>query len=206
MSETIMKSFKEYITESKKVFCFKVKIAGDCPDKCETLMKEALAKFDPVKIKAGKRTPIQENPLDFPGHNNVAISVFEVDVNYPATSPMIRSALATQLKMSEECIKVRTPAEQAEMDLNQEHMKTPEGETAHKDALLTKDYETNSEGQNLVGDKHVSNFLKELDKISAERKAKTVKHEGKDEGGMSDPEFEEPKDGRKSPVGQGSKK
>ena len=45
-----MKSFKEYLTESKKTYHFKVKIAGHEGKDATNRMKEALAQFDPVKI------------------------------------------------------------------------------------------------------------------------------------------------------------
>jgi dissimilatory sulfite reductase (desulfoviridin) alpha/beta subunit len=35
-----MKSFKDYLTESKKTYDFKVKIAGDCPKDCVKKIKE----------------------------------------------------------------------------------------------------------------------------------------------------------------------
>ena len=124
------------------------------------------------------------------------VHTFDVDCEYPTTSPMLRDIISEKLKISQSLIRVRTPGEQRELELNQEHMKTP----GNGESLLEKDYDKNDEGQKLVGETHVSNFLKELDKINAERKAKIVKHEGKEEGGMSDPVFEEPKDGNKSPL------
>lgn len=187
-------SFKDYLTESKKNYGFRVKIAGSIPEKCESRMKECLAKYDCTKVKSVSRTPIQESPLDFPTLKNLEVHTFDVDCNYPTTSPALRDHISEVLGIPQSCIRVRNPQEQAELELNQEHMKLPgEGES-----LLEKDYEANAEGQKLVGNAHVSNFLKELDKLNADRKAKIVKHEGKEEGGMSDPEFEEPKDGTKS--------
>lgn len=189
-------SFKTYLAESKKTYGFRVKIAGDLPDSCEKRMKECLAKYDCSSVKSVGRTPIQESPLDFPTLKNMEVHTFDVDCNYPSTSPAIRDHLSEILGIAQSCIRVRTPMEQAEIEMNQEYMKKPDGEGA----LLEKDYEKNDDGQKLVGETHVSSFLKELDKINAERKASIVKHEGKEEGGMSDPEFEEPKDSNKSPL------
>ena len=53
-----MKNFKEYITESTKVYPFKVKIAGDIPENFEKNMKSALSKFSVESMSKGKRTPI----------------------------------------------------------------------------------------------------------------------------------------------------
>jgi hypothetical protein len=35
-----MKTFKEYLTESKKVYNFKIKVAGDLPEDFEKNLKE----------------------------------------------------------------------------------------------------------------------------------------------------------------------
>ena len=40
-----MKSFKEYLTESKKTYDFRIKIAGDLPEGADKMMKTALEKF-----------------------------------------------------------------------------------------------------------------------------------------------------------------
>jgi hypothetical protein len=193
----MLSSFKQYLAENKKTYSFKVKIAGDIPKKCESTMKDCLAKLDCTTVKSVSRTPITESPLEFPEVKNVEVHTFELDCNYPSTSPQVLISIAEALGIPQSMIRVRTPMEEHELVINQAYMKKPDG----TNSLLEKDYEKNADGQKLVGDAHVSNFLKELDKINAERKAKIVKHEGKEEGGMSDPEFEEPTDSNKSPLG-----
>ena len=170
-----MFTFKDYLTESKKTYSFRVKVCGDLPKDATKRIKDALAKYDPIKVGSAKRTPIQENPLDFPGKKNMSVSIFDVDVNYPAISPAISAALSDCLGCSMDCIIVRTPAEEAETILNQAHMAVP----GTGESLLTKDYENNDEGQKVVGQAHVSNFLKELGKVSADLKKATKVAQGK---------------------------
>jgi hypothetical protein len=198
-----MFGFKQYLIESKKTYSFRVKIAGDCPQKCEALMKDALVKHQCTKVSKGKRTPVQENPHDFPELKNMEVSLFDVECDYPATSQQVLDQIPTTLNLPLSVIRVRTPAEQAEADLNQENI-YPNGK--EKGALLDKDYETNTEGQKVVGDTHVSNFLKELEKINAERKAKTVKTEASEKVESSAPEYDTPKDGQTSPLAKGKTK
>ena len=62
-----MKSFTEYLTESKKVYEFKIKVAGECPKDCASQVKKALAQYKVEKCSAGKSTPIQETQEEFPG-------------------------------------------------------------------------------------------------------------------------------------------
>jgi hypothetical protein len=196
-TESIMTSFKEYLSESKKTYPFRVKVAGEIQKNLAARVKEALAKYDCKKVSVAKRTPIQETHMDFPELKNIEVNTFEIELNYPTTSFVLRNDLAERLNISQALIKVRNPMEEAEAEMNHAHMLAP----GQGESLLEKDYETNADGQKLVGQDHVTSFLKELNKINAEHKAKIVKHEGKEEGGMSDPEFETPKEGRKSPLG-----
>ena len=164
-----MFKFKDYLMESKKTYAFKVKVCGDVPKDATTRMKTALAEFDPEKISSGKRTPIQETPIDFPEKKNVEVTSFNVELNYPTISPAVRRAVAHCLAVSEDCIKVRTPAEELEIAMNMAHAKVP----GQGESLLTKDYENNDEGQKVVGQAHIGSFLKELQKTSADLKKAT---------------------------------
>jgi hypothetical protein len=157
-----MKTFTEYLTESKKTYDFKIKIAGQAPEKCVAKIKEALAMYDVASCSAGKRTPIQETHFDFPDHKNVEVTVFEVCLNYPVTSAQIRAAVANGCNKAENEIRVRNPQEEAETILN--HANDQKSEKS----LLDLDYES-SDNQKLVGDKHVMSMLKELTKNKKEQ-------------------------------------
>ena len=152
-----MKSFKEYIIESKQVYEFKVKIAGDLPKDCSMLIKRALSKFHVESCSSGKSTPIQETQTDFPSHQNVAVTIFDVATSYPATSLEISSLVAEHCGLTQGCIKVRNLKEHEEEALNNANTE-PSGE-----ALIEKDYEKTN-NQDLVGDKHTMGLLKELGK------------------------------------------
>jgi hypothetical protein len=45
-----MKSFNEYLTESKKTYEFKIKIAGDLDEEFKTKLKGAMERFSIVKM------------------------------------------------------------------------------------------------------------------------------------------------------------
>lgn len=152
-----MKSFKEYLIESKQPYEFKVKIAGDCPKDCSMQIKRALSKFQVENCSSGKSTPIQETQVDFPAHKNVGVTVFEVTTEYPATSLEITNLIAEHCSIPLSCIKVRNLAEQAEEELNNANDE-PSGE-----ALIEKEYEK-EDNQKMVGDKHTMSLLKELGK------------------------------------------
>ena len=104
-----MKSFQEHLTESKKTYPFTVKLCGALPESVDKQMKSAMNKYVVNKLSKGKTTPIQSNPLDFPGQQNSEVHVFEVDLAYPTTSAVLTELLADKLSVSASRIRVRTP-------------------------------------------------------------------------------------------------
>ena len=156
-----MKSFKDYLTESKRVYEFKVKIAGDCPKDCAAQIKTALSQFQVESCSAGKRTPIQETQTDFPEHKNVNVTLFDVCTSYPATSLQVRDKIAEALKISHGTVKVKNIHEAAEDEINHKHdVKTGK-------SVLQADYEA-SDNQKMVGTEHAMSLLKELGKVKKE--------------------------------------
>jgi len=153
-----MKSFKEYLIESKQTYEFKVKIAGECPSDCTSKIKSALTKFQVESCSSGKRTPIQETQADFPEQKNVEVTVFDVCTAYPATSLEIRDLVAEHCNILLSCIKVRNLKEQEEEALNHAN------DELSGEALLEKSELEDTDGQKLVGEKQKMNLLKELGK------------------------------------------
>jgi len=154
-----MKSFKEYLTESKRVYEFKVKIVKELPKDCAKQLKEALSEYDPANVSAGKSAPISKHYHDFPDHKNVSMTVFDVTLNYPANPQQVKNAVAARLGIRESEIKVITAYQDLEMELNHQH-----SEKTGK-SILGDDYES-SNHQDLVGEKHNLSFLKGLSSTS----------------------------------------
>ena len=156
-----MKSFTEYLAESKeeKKYSFKIKVAGDLPENCEDVMETALEKYKVEKFAKTKTTPIQAKLQDFPTMENASVTVFDIELSYPTTSQVLVNYMAEQTGLPLDRIRVRSPLEDAEAELNVEHT---DGKEDGK-AMLTQDY-TKENNQGIVGDKGVSNFLKELAK------------------------------------------
>jgi len=152
-----MKTYKEYLMESKKVYEFKIKIAHDVDTNCSDTIKLALNQYKVESCSTGKRTPIQETQIDFPEKKNISVTVFDVSLAYPATSSQIREAIADKLNLSLCCVKVRNLQEEAEMELNHQY------DEVSGESMLNTDYEP-SNHQDLVGDKHAMSLLKELNK------------------------------------------
>jgi hypothetical protein len=155
-----MKSFKEYLIESKTTYTFKVKIVDECPKDCATKVKQALAEFDCCGVSSSKTTPISATLKDFPAHKNCSMTVFDVSTNYPATSLQVRDRIAEAIGKPQANVKVLNEKEQEELELNHAH------DELSGEALLGQDYEK-TDHQDLVGEKGAMSFLASLTKDNA---------------------------------------
>ena len=127
-----MSTFATYLTESTKTYEYKIKIAGDIDKDFTTRMETALGKFEVAKCSAGKKTPIQSLPLDFPALKNESVTIFDVTTNYPVAVRELKEYLADYMKISPACVVVRKPGEPTEE--YQEQMATA-GKSEYKNKL-----------------------------------------------------------------------
>ena len=109
-----MSTFKEYLIESAKSYDYKVKIVGDIDKDFTTRMETALGKFEVSKCSAGKKTPIQSLPLDFPAISNESVTIYDVTTNYPASVRVMKEYIADYMNISPACVVVRLPGEPTE--------------------------------------------------------------------------------------------
>jgi hypothetical protein len=150
-----MKSLKDYLIEGKKTYDFKIKVAGDLPNKFESNLKTALEKYSVASMKKSK-TPIQMVPLDFPNSTCQEVHIFEVCLNYPEIPPLLMNYIVEKTGIAASDIIVRTSAEPVEAYEN-----TKEEKYVTK---LTSDYEDDNKAQDMVGEKRILGLLKELSK------------------------------------------
>jgi hypothetical protein len=181
-----MKSFKAYLSESKKQYDFRVKIAGDITTEQEAQLKSLLGRYTLSGFKKTAKTPIQELPLDFPHIKNAEVNIYEVTLDYPTTQYELTEYLSAELGCGKQHLVVRRPGEPSEE--YQEPVEKREG------ALLNDpDYKEAGSPQfeDYYGDKYNSGFVKELnDLLKLERKARgeqiptesTVKYSTDSEG------------------------
>ena len=132
-----MSTFATYSTESTKTYEYKVKIAGDIDKDFATRMETCLQKFEVAKMSAGKKTPIQSLPLDFPALSNESVTIFDVTTNYPSAVREMQEYLADYMKISPAMIVVRKPGEPTEE--YQEQMAVA-GKSEYKNKLQDIEY------------------------------------------------------------------
>lgn len=159
-----MRSFKTLLSESKKTYKFKIGIAGEMPEHFAGHMETALKKFGLTSVSSGKKTPIQERPLDFPNLQNTEVTYFEAEVEYPTTSQVLAEYLGNTCTVARSNIVVRSPDEPLEMYQQETEEKVYE-------PMLTKEDMGGESAQDSVGENRVMGLLKELEKASKERAA-----------------------------------
>jgi hypothetical protein len=158
-----MKSFTEYLTESKKRYDFRIKIAGDMSAEQEDNMKRLLGRFTNENTLTGfkkSKTPIQAVPLDFPQVKNCEVNIYEVTLDFPTTQHELKEYLATELGIGKQNLVVRRPGEPSE------EYQAPAEE--RQGALLDDpDYKEsgNPQFEDYYGDKYNTGFVKELNDI-----------------------------------------
>lgn len=163
-----MKTFKDYFFESKKLYEFKIKLAGAVCENARERINSALAKYNVNQLSEGKRLPIQECYLDFPNHKNIEVTIFDVIVEYPVTSVEIKNVIKETLCMLDSCIQVRNFYEEKEIELNTAHLNT------QCEPVLGQPYPKENH-QHLVGDKRNLQLIKELSK---NKKGQGVTYDG----------------------------
>jgi hypothetical protein len=186
-----MKNLKDYLTESKKTYSFRIKVAGPLSEGFAEKVKSCLGKYDCVKFDKSAETPITKTAFEFPELANIEVTVFEAECNYPVTPHEITTMIKTSTGLNDTHLRVRNVNEPFEFDqalLNATTKRTTAllSDSEYKEAgkIKAKDY---------FGDEFNKSFLKDLDKTAKERK--------KTQGDYKMPKQKEDKSGTKSALG-----
>ena len=157
-----MSTFTQYLTEAAKSYDYKVKVAGTIADDFKNRMETALQKFELAKMSAGKKTPIQSLPLDFPALSNEEVTIFDVTTNYPCSVNELREYLADYMNVNVSMIVVRKPGEPTE-EYQDEMATAGKSDFANKLASVEEKFEKHPvKGEDHFGDKHNMSLMKEL--------------------------------------------
>ena len=184
-----MSTFTQYLTEAAKSYDYKVKVAGALDKAFASRMETALQKFELAKLSAGKKTPIQSMPLDFPMLSNEEVTIFDVTTNYPCAVNELKEYLADYMNINASMIVVRKPGEpteeyQANMQIGQK------SEYANKLLDIEMKDAPKVKAEDHYGDKYNMGLLRELMKSKAETKDQPKEKENamsKEEKGTPSP-------------------
>ena len=161
-----MSTFTQYLTEAAKSYDYKIKVAGTIADDFKNRMETALQKFELAKMSAGKKTPIQSLPLDFPALSNEEVTIFDVTTNYPCSVNELKEYLADYMNINASMIVVRKPGEPTE-EYQQEIADAGKSDFANKLADVEQKFQDNApngrgQADNLSGDKYNMSLMREL--------------------------------------------
>ena len=155
-----MSTFTDYLTEAAKSYDYKIKVAGPLADDFKNRMETALQKFELEKMSAGKKTPIQSVPLDFPALSNEEVTIFDVTTNYPCSVQALKEYLADYMNVNAAMIVVRKPGEPTEE--YQDTMANPKSEYVNKLMDIEMKDAPKVNKDEYTGDKYNMSLLKEL--------------------------------------------
>lgn len=169
-----MSTFADYYDLNKKDYEYKLKIAEcDFSEVHKEKVRTALQKYDLQGSISYKKTPLQENPMDFPNLNNVEVYIADVVLLYPASPEALRGYLSDVTGINSACIAVYRKGDPRLADQEDYlYRKSPEFKDDYQPALGS-DYgvEDNSA---MYGDKYNVEFLKGLESERKNRKDNTV--------------------------------
>lgn len=151
-----MPTFLEYFEKNKKVYEFKISIAGEHGTDIKDRLKTILDKFTVESISAGKKTPIQEAPLEFPQLKNTEVTHYDIALRYPTTANVLEEIIARECSVGHAHVRVRSGTDPInELGVNTKEEKyTP---------LIGNDDLGGECGQSLAGQNRVMDLLKELE-------------------------------------------
>jgi len=162
-----MKTFREYLSESKKTYSFKVKLAGDLPEGFADDLKARLENRSIIQFEQMKTTPVTEVPHEFPELKNMEVHTFDVMTEYPLTPTEIEKEIFEMGCCQAGYYKVRNSASPTEID------QITAGSNADYEGALLHDNEYKDgakvKHKDYFGDDFNKSFLKDLSKEAKER-------------------------------------
>lgn len=176
---------KDYLTESfKKEYGYRIKIAGDCDSEHMSKLESCLQKYNLVSATPWRRSPIQENPMEFVRYKGIQctseVCSSDIVLKYPVNERILEVWLAVNLGLDHGrvlCYGVKEPR-RLEADMAEERVERDEDRyVTEEDAELAQESMDHYENENadldvdLFGESYNTKFLAELEKIKAEKGA-----------------------------------
>ena len=160
-----MKNFLEYLTDSKKTYEFRIKLANIDPSEYLEKLRNALDSYGLEKLGEAKRLPIKANDIDFPNMPNVGIHLIDAVVSYPVNDAQLRAIISERAGIPQCCVVVvspNSPEEQRRWDLEGNDVR----EYVQGEAVLDKPYADDPKAK-AAGDAYssFSTILKELSQV-----------------------------------------
>ncbi len=90
----MIKTFKDYLMESRRSYSYRVKIAGETDAEFFKQFEKELARFDVIRVTEPKRAPVMKTLPGFPDSvANEELHSLDIELNYPANAEQIKQIL-----------------------------------------------------------------------------------------------------------------
>ncbi len=166
----INKSFSTYVAEVKSDYNYIIKFAiDDMTDAMVDKLERALSKYELKTASEFKKTPIQINPLDFPNVKNLPVFISDISLGYPASIDFLRTYISNSLGLSPANVVVYTRDDPRKLETELYVERTSPEYKEKYEPKLGSDY-TDTDRSEMYGKEYNTEFLKELQKVAAERK------------------------------------
>lgn len=176
-----MSSFKELLNESfKKEYAYRIKFAADCTNEHMDQIEKCLQKYSLVSAAPFKRTPIQENPVEFVRAKGLKciseVCSTDIVLKYPANPRILEVWLAVNTGIDCDrvlCYDIKEPRMTQNEQAAERLADDIDREVSMEDALLAEDEYADDavEHDDFYGEGFNKKFLDELNKIKAEKGA-----------------------------------
>lgn len=166
-----MKNFKQYLMESQRTYKYRIKVVGDVDDKMMQLLELNLQKFSPVKIGEPKSSPIQKNPMGFPGVENERVTSIEAEFKYPVIEPFVKQ-MARLCGLDEN--RIRMSQSEFENSMDREH---DQFQNQVKDSPVLDNLELRDSGKDASKD-YADQYMTKLSKEAVDDKKIEMKFAG----------------------------
>lgn len=165
-----MNNFSDYYNLNKKDYEYKMKIAYcDFSEDDQKTIESALQKYDLKGNITYKKTPLQENPMDFPNINNVEVHIADFTVLYPASPEALRGYLSDATGINSALIAIYRKGDPRLQDQEDYLFRKSSEFTDDYEPALGSDY-SDEDNSAMYGDKYNVEFLKTLQDQRNERK------------------------------------
>lgn len=166
-----MKTLFEYVEQLTQKNEMRIKIACEITDEMMDKIERHLQKYDVEKVTAPSKTILQKRPMDFPNIEQAEIHIVDFTSTLPVSGDMVRNELAKLLGLPDGHIVVRGINDPREQEIEAAEQQDKD---VKKEAKLDKDYSKEEapavKADDLSGTKYNSGLLKELKKLSDEKK------------------------------------
>lgn len=139
-----MSLYKQYLQESYKEYNYRIKTVVPLDSKKMDCIERVLDKYDLKDITSPRRTPIQENPLEFYDVFNTEVYILDTTLGMPASPYVLQQEMKNALMVPEEHIVIRgdnDPIELYTKQLNDEKEFLENGEKRKPRLSTNEEYD-----------------------------------------------------------------